>query len=389
MSEGRLKIMFISFWYPNRVKPLLGIFVKRHAAALTKVADVSALYVCADEKAGIEESNEEDIYTIRVYYKRVKHNIPLFSTGHKVWRYLRAWRKALRLYKLKKGKPDIVHSNIVYPVSLIAAYLKFKWKVPYIITEHWTGYLPADGRYKGNAMKFFSRIAVKYASAVTVVSEHLKKMMLEAKLDSIYYVVSNVVDTNLFKSSGKHDETGGTINFLHVSSLDDKQKNITGIIRTFTRVISDFPQARLTIIGPKRESEELQNLCQELNIKDSVCFSDYVMNEELVRVLNSAHAFVLFSNYETQAVVLLESICCGVPVITTKMEAIAEYVNPKNGILVDAGNEQQLYNAMVNMIKNANTYKPVEVRSTIVEKVNPEAVAQQFLNVYRNVLKFS
>src|ERR1700722_728858 len=98
MEDAKLKILFISSWYPNKLRPLNGIFVKRHAAANTLDCDVSALYVCSAESTSMEESVEDGVYTLRGYYKK-----PVLKIFH-FFCYLLMCKKVLKLYKSKKGK---------------------------------------------------------------------------------------------------------------------------------------------------------------------------------------------------------------------------------------------------------------------------------------------
>ncbi|MGH1437636.1 MAG: glycosyltransferase, partial [Lewinella sp.] len=48
--------------------------------------------------------------------------------------------------------------------------------------------------------------------------------------------------------------------------------------------------------------------------------------EEVAQQMQSHHVFILFSNYETQGVTLLEALCCGMQVIGTKVGGIPEII---------------------------------------------------------------
>lgn len=364
---------------------MLGVFVKRHAMALAAVADVAALYVYADDKDSVEETEEEGIYTIRVAYKRVNATIPGFDGVFKLKQYNDAWLKAITLYEKKKGRPDIVNLNVIVPAGNVAMYIKRRWNIPYVITEHWTGYFPQDGRYKGLFIKPLTKRTVKNASAVITVSNDLKNQMLSLGLKNDYSVISNVVDTDAFVI-GK-PASNDKIRFIHVSSLDDRQKNVSGILRTFQRFHKQYANAELTIVGNGVERARLEELSHSLGIDKVVHFVGAKSNNELVELLQQSTAFVLFSNYETQAIVLLESLCCGIPVIATKAGGIGEYVNDKNGILIDVGSEEQLYSAMMTVASGkAKFATPEAIRGSVVDKVNASTIGKQFMDVYNKVL---
>ncbi len=386
MNDKKLKVLYISSWYPNKVKPMLGIFVKRHAAALAAVCDMASVSVYAGERDGVEEIEEDGIYTVRVSFKKVKSSVPLISNIKRLLRYNTAWKKAIGVYEQKKGKPDIINLNVIIPAANIAMHLKRKWNVPYVITEHWTGYFPEDGRYKGFVMKMLARKAVKSASAVITVSNDLKNQMLKLGLNNDYHVISNVVDTDVFTTPANKAQTE-KIKFIHVSALDDAQKNVSGILNVFQRVHAAFPNTELTIVGNGDDRERLEGLSKSLKLTDCVHFVGPKVQHELVSLLQNANAFVLFSNYETQAIVLLEALCCGVPVIATKAGGISEYVNSNNGILIDVKNEEQLYTAMTSIVTERDRFNnPISIRASVIDKVNAKSIANQFMAIYNKVL---
>jgi len=394
MPEKRLKILFLSSWYPNRVRPLNGIFVQRHAEMLVPQFDVSTVYICSDNEKGIEIKTINGVYTVIVYFRKVKRNLLLLSSLIKFYRYTKAWKKALAIYRKEKGKPDIIHSNIVYPVSIIAAFLKLFWRIPYVITEHWSGYFPEDGRYRGFVKKIISKIAIANAGAVITPSIKLSKTMQKLGLipknsagKNGYFVIPNVVDTEVFQLAPINHKSSGYFNFIHISSLSD-EKNVIGIIRAFNKFHKLNLRSKLTIIWDEEEKEFLAKLKEEP-------FSEYTgvflfgkkVGLELAGFLQNADAFILFSNFENLPVVMLESFCCGLPFIGTRVGDVPEYINKKNGILVEPKNEEQLLKAMEKIYSNSTNYNSEEIRKMIIDKVSPSAISKQFTDVYNIVLK--
>lgn len=139
-------------------------------------------------------------------------------------------------------------------------------------------------------------------------------------------------------------------------------------------------------MGKGEEVDVLKELCISLELKNSVSFLDLRPKEELAKVLHNCDAFVLFSDVETQGVVLLEALCCGLPVISSRCGAPEDFITPQNGLLVDARNEEQLVAAMHTFAKNKNKYNPEEVRNSIFDMVNEKSINREFIQVYQNIL---
>jgi len=171
---------------------------------------------------------------------------------------------------VKYGKPDIIHANVLLPVGLLFLLLKQFRKIPFVFTEHWTGYLPGDSVKIGKKDLFLSRLIARRAAMIMPVSNDLKNAMINLKLYGNYRVIPNVVNEDFFKPLIKesiHDK----VKFLHVSSLYDFQKNISGIIRTvhqLSLVRNDFV---LNIITDGEASPFIE-MTKELEVTDFFSF---------------------------------------------------------------------------------------------------------------------
>ena len=44
-QEKKIKVLFLASWYPHADNPVEGIFVKRHAEAVSRLCDVCVLYI--------------------------------------------------------------------------------------------------------------------------------------------------------------------------------------------------------------------------------------------------------------------------------------------------------------------------------------------------------
>jgi hypothetical protein len=74
-KEEKMKVLFWpGWWYPNRRDPIDGIFIKKHAEAVSGFCDVSVLYIRSDPMLKDctyepEYREENGIPTMRIYYK--------------------------------------------------------------------------------------------------------------------------------------------------------------------------------------------------------------------------------------------------------------------------------------------------------------------------------
>ena len=219
-------ILFISSWYPNDEDPTLGIFIKRHAYAAATLNNVAVLIVRSNSKITKYETSFKEgggIKEMIITYPKISSSLKGISSILKIRRYKKYHEIGLQLLIKKGFNPDIVHCNVINPVGIIAKLFKQKYAIPFIVTEHWTGYLKSDGRYQKNKLlKITIPKIAKLAEVILPVSLDLKRALEQHGIGDNYNIVRNVVNTNDFIIQDKPKKQ-----FLVVDDLENKQKNIS------------------------------------------------------------------------------------------------------------------------------------------------------------------
>ncbi len=371
----RYKILFISSWFPNKTEPTNGNFVQRHAEAVSQLHRVEILHSIGNfnqkEKYLFDEKIINGIKTLIVYYKNTKNPVLNFL------RRMKAYKKGFA----KMQKPDLVHANILYNTMLFAVYLKMKFKIPFVITEHWSGFLKIN-RHKLSKLQFFvAKIIAEKAAFILPVSHYLLKDLKEIGFKNKMKVIENVVDTNLFCL--KNNKNSKFI-FLHISNLI-KLKNPDKIISVANRLAKEFDNFELQI-GGDGDVESLNNLIKEYTAKNFIKTFPMLTLAEVSEKMRNSDCFILFSDYENFPCVLLESLSTGTPAIATKVGGIPEIINKKNGILISKS-EEELYEAMKKILEQKTNFdEPEKLREYIENRFSMNKIAQKFDEIYRQVL---
>lgn len=371
-----MKIVFLARWYPHKYDPMFGLFVQRHAEAAALYNDISVVYVHPDENARskyeIDRSTENGVDTIRIYYKKQ-------GRLSSAWRYYQACRKGLRL----AGKPDGIHVHVLTRMGFIAYLQKLFHKTPYLVTEHWSRYLPGND-FHGVLRRWVTRIVVRNAGMVTTVTENLAQAMQSHGLRNSHNVtLPNVVDLNLFHPLPHHNEIP---EIIHISCFEDKSKNISGLLEAL-RLMKDKGTAfHATLIGEGMDLEAMQSKATALQLEDCIEFTGLLQGQSLVDALASGDFLVLSSHYENMPVVILEALACGLPVVSTQVGGIAEIIDERNGILVPKDDTQALAEAMERCCKTYQQYDPQQLRNRVMERYGYESVGKLLDQWYREVI---
>ncbi len=316
-------------------------------------------------------------------YPKISSVIPIVKEFKKLNTYSKYLLKCVEIAQQKQAI-DILHLNAIFPACIPTLQLIKKLKCPLFITEHWTGYSPEDGSYKGFIKKYYTKQIITKAHTINTVSDYLTRMMKNHHLQGNYQEVPNVIDTELFSPSDiiKQEVT----QFIHISSLDETQKNVSGIILAFAAALKSNTNLHLSIVGEAPNKANLQALTNQLGVSASVTFLGRLMGKDLVQAINRHDALVMFSNYETFCLAIAEGFACGKPVITSNAGGIADYMKPDLGMVVNPKNEIQLTESFLTFAQTKHQYNSALIREFAVTHFSKQVINQKLTTLYQLAL---
>ena len=353
----KLKILFLTPWYPSEKDAMLGLFVQKHVEAV--------------RAQGCE---------VRVIFSQ---------TWRDTWRQWRALRR-------EGWMPDIVQLNVIQKQGLLALWLKKRYGIPYVIIEHWSGYLPENGQYmRQPAVKrrFAERVA-EQASAILPISNALAKAMQDCgirnrKWQKVYNVVDDFffegVESRKSKVESQKSKVESRKTFLHVSCFDEKAKNVKGLLRAAKMLSEKRQDWQLVLVGTGIDYKDVRAYAESLSFPEGILrWTGELTPREVAEEMSHADAFVLNSNYENAPVVLSESMASGIPVIATRAGGMPEMIADECGILVPPRNDRALTEAMEHMLDHHSEYDRAAIRQA-GKKYSYEAVGKQLKEIYEEV----
>ncbi|WP_299524283.1 glycosyltransferase [uncultured Lutibacter sp.] len=370
----KLHILFLSKWYPSRVSPTNGDFIQRHAEAVATKHNVTLIHVITDEHLNkpreIIEFKKNDVKTFIIYVSPTKNLILKF------FRFLKSYIKIIN----RIDNFNMVHLNITFPVGLIALYLKWFKKKPYLISEHWSGYQLPLNKSIGYIPKKITKIIVKNASMVCPVSKNLQDNMVNFGLKGNYYPIPNVVNTGHFNIL---NEPHKKFIITHISGMNNEIKNVEGIINVISKLQHIIPNLKFYLIGdnPKKYAIQLEKIKP-----NTVKIINQISNSEVAYYLKKSSVFVLFSNYENLPCVILESFACGIPVISTDVGGVSEYFPKDFGYLIKPKDEISLKSSILKIYNNELNFNKYLMHNYAIKNFGVETISEMFSNIYSKIL---
>ena len=282
-------------WYPSEKDAMSGLFVQKHVEAV--------------RAQGCD---------VRV----------IFSD---TWRDTRRQWKALR----REGwMPDVVQLNVIQKQGFLALYLKKRYSIPYVIVEHWSGFLPENGAYlRQNGplkRKLYETIAAE-ASVIMPVSERLKEAMQACGIQNARWEkIHNVVDDFFFEKS-RYRDTGISKNrktLLHVSCFDEAAKNVKGLLRAAKMLLEKRQDWQLVLVGTGADYKEVRAYAETLAFPEGTLrWTGELTPREVADEMQRADALVLSSRYETYGIILAEALAANLPILSTPVGIAEETAN--------------------------------------------------------------
>lgn len=189
---------------------------------------------------------------------------------------------------------------------------------------------------KGKIKRLRDKWLFKKANRIVATSKMVKDDLIkvfganESKIDVVY----NICDQNRILNAAQEDclddeekaffETGDVV--VTTGRLTG-QKGHWHLIRAFSAVVKEHPNAKLAILGQGELNDYLQQLIDDYSLNDSVRILGFKKNP--YAYLNKAKIFAFSSFFEGCPNAILEAYAVGLPVVTTDGVGIREIVAPE------------------------------------------------------------
>jgi glycosyltransferase involved in cell wall biosynthesis len=292
-----------------------------------------------------------------------------------------------------KIKPDVVHCNTYFPIypGEIIARLN---NVPIVSTFHdiygLRGWIESqESAIWGFLGHLTTIMAARFPhDRIICVSPQCKQKLINLGVrKNKITVIPNGVDIALFDSvrvEKVHHQilyVGRLVNFKHVDWL----------IKAFSQVVKEVPDARLKIVGHGPERGNLELLAKNLGLKDRITFTGVTPTyEEVAKYYKESEVFVLPSTVEGEAIVLKEAMAASLPVIAMKVRGsgvLSLVRNGENGFLIEPSRQELMAKYITKLLLDQRLRNKMgQAGRNFVEKFDWEVIANLTLEIYQELI---
>lgn len=289
-----------------------------------------------------------------------------------------------RRYVEAFGTPDLIHAHNALHAGLLAARIRRRFGVPYVLTEHSSYY------HQGLAPPSLAgavRAAIAGASSHSVVSPALRASLERTMgpLPRPSHLLPNVLPARFEDAPAERTPTGGGFIVLCVGSFL-AVKGQEHLIRAFATFRHRHPEAQLRLAGEGPQRPVMQALARELEIDDAVIFLGEITPDMVRDEMLRADVLALPSLFETFGVVVIEAMACGLPVLATRCGGPDEVVTPGAGWLVRPGDAGALAEGLVRAHAERRRIDRGRLREQSIARYGRAAFAQRAEQLYAAAL---
>ena len=229
--------------------------------------------------------------------------------------------------------------------------------------------------------KVLRRILYRHADYFVFQTEKAKSFFSKS-IQSRSVVIYNPVDIG--KQKGLAFSVSHKKQIVNVGRLMP-QKNQKLLIDAFRRVLNKHPDYELVIYGEGEYRKELEKHCDLLAVSEKVLLAGNVT--DVLERISAGEVFVLSSDYEGMPNALMEAMCLGLPVISTRVAGATDLIkNGVNGLLVDTNNPNQLSEAIDLLLSDTEFRKKLSTEAVkVADKLNVELIAQKWIDLIETI----
>lgn len=303
---------------------------------------------------------------------------------------------------LKKNRPDLIHVQSIWGAGLEALWASYLLNIPLVGTNHsiigeFGVYFPFAKDFFVKLMKYYDAWFYNHCFLMTAPSQTALKAMKQNGVRVQGRVISNIIDTEVFKPlpapernplgaiQGFPSVTRSIISFAGRFAIE---KRVEILLQAINLVRRQKLEVVLALAGAGVQQKNWERLIADLGIEDNVKFVGSLSKPQLAKLFQASDVFAIASPCESQGMVALQAMACGLPVVGVNGRAIPEYVNEENGFIVPIDDYQEMAKCLIKLLNDQGLAQKLGARGREkVEKFSKQNIIKEWAEVYQSVLK--
>lgn len=357
------KVLIVTTWFPSSVDPSSAIFVRRDVKALSEIAELKVLHLCAPKYF---DQSRDQLPGVQIYRLRTNLKNPFDLL------------RAIRLITAEQRNFDLLHS---VAVSTLLPMIFVRKQKPWVHTEHWSGFVQKNTNLSSKIIAAIFKALARRADYLVTVSNLLLRSIKPGKNQKAK-VVGNIVEVNapvVEPSYLGSDE----IKVVSVGSLIPRKQPML-CLAICHELKARGKDVSWVWVGSGELEQKLVSEAKALGVKLEV--SGQVKPREVSRYLSAADVFLGPSKAETFFLGAAEALAMGRPVVAGENLGQSVFIEPPFGEFVTGDNPADFADAILRVLSAARAARAEEIAMPVREKYSAQALAKNYQAIYQQLL---
>lgn len=369
---GRRITLVIPSLGPGGAEKVMSIL----ATGLVKSGSVVTLITIDGYRTG-------DFFTVSPEVSRVKLGISGQSNGIVKAIISNAERIHVLRKAIKNTNPEIVIS-FLSETNILSLLAMRKSRIPVLVSEHTDPFrCPLSWPWS-----ILRNLSYRWADALVVPNSQIGKYFSPLLKDKVNVIGNPVVPTRDRKSEKQQNDNKKKI--VSIGRMTEEKRHEL-LVTSFAKVVKEFPDWRLIIIGDGPLKSDLEQLRDAFGLNSQIELPG-IIEEPWVFLAHEAEIFVLSSSYEGFPMALCEAMSEGLAVISTRYHSgVNELIEEgKNGLLTAVNDSNALADQIRFLITHPDERNDMGRKAReITKKFGTRSILVKWNHLIESTLRFN
>jgi glycosyltransferase involved in cell wall biosynthesis len=223
-------------------------------------------------------------------------------------------------------------------------------------------------------------------------SEHKNAFLLRGFPEQKVFIVKNPVNPALYVKDIDFKSTMGLSDPTFVFIFCGRfiaSKGLMDVLKALQIVVSEFQHIHLFCIGDGPEMSKAQKFVTHNDLNSFVTFTCFISEIETRNFYSNADALIFPSINEGFSMTVFQSLAAGIPLITIRESAAADYLaEPDNVLWVEPSKPVQLAESMIKLLTDSTLVNRMKSNNVIkAHQFTTEKNALEYLSIFEKLIK--
>lgn len=233
------------------------------------------------------------------------------------------------------------------------------------------GFLEKEIKYKKDYLAYFlvplKKINLRLSSGIVLYSKNLIiDWNLEKFENKIFIAHEHYLNFDKFKIINSLNERDNLIGYIGRLS---EEKGIMDFLESIPLILKKEPHLKFLIAGEGPLEKNIHEFVEKNNLKNKITIVGWINHELIPLYLNKLKLFVLPSYTEGLPNIILESMACGTPVLSTNVGSINDFITDGvNGFIINENSSNSIAKNVIRVFEKNKLEKTALNAYNLVKK---------------------